>query len=248
VNGAARVELTPGTPLVLEVSLGSGPRDPARSVGSRLRPWHALIRLVAADGGAPPWRVERMGEPRSLAVLPDAENRLQVGAETGPVARLEAGRRVHTVGFAAGPEATAALPPGEYRLRAVVETPFWLRWGWHGRAVSGEVVVAVRDPTQAFPRRAVLEAERAARSAGYHVRAGRGDDALRSAQELLALEPERARSHAVLGDALAISERRPEALAAYRRALALLPPSYEEPVGLVRRIEELARGGGGSAP
>lgn len=86
-----------------------------------------------------------------------------------------------------------------------------------------------------------LESERLAGTTRYYLSAGRSAEALRFAQELATLEPERARSHVLLGDALALQGRTKEALSAYRRAMKLVPRSYDEPELLRQRIDNLMR-------
>ena len=44
-----------------------------------------------------------------------------VTEDSAAVARLEAGRHVHTVTFAAGPDETSRIKPGTYQFRAVLD-------------------------------------------------------------------------------------------------------------------------------
>jgi hypothetical protein len=244
VNLRPLVAVTPGTPLVFELSLGSSPSSAGFDVGSRWRPWHALVRLEAASGkGAIPWQLAKVGAPRSMHIGRDKDGRPEVTQGTSAVARLEAGRHVHTVTFAAGPEETARIKPGTYRLRGVLETPFWLRWGWRGRIVSAAATVVVLDPSQAGEKGQQLEAERLARSADFYVNVGRFADAHKAATSLTSIRPKEYRSYMLLGDASAGLDRRQEALGAYRRAMALLPPSYEAPTLLMERIGQVVEGG-----
>ncbi len=242
INLRPSVEVAPRTPLVFELSLGSSPSSRGFDIGSRWKPWHALVRLEGTGGGAIPWPLARLGAPRSMHVGRDAEGRPAVTVDTSAVARLEAGRHVHTVTFAAGPEETAGIKPGTYRLRGVLETPFWQLWGWRGRAVSAAATVVVLDPAQAGEKGPQLEAERLARAADFYVNAGRFEDAHRAATSLTGLRPKEPRSYMLLGDASAGLDRRQEALDAYRRAMALLPPSYEEPTLLMERIRQVVEG------
>jgi hypothetical protein len=239
VNLHPHVEITPGTPLLFEVSVGSSPSAPGFDIGSRWRPWHSLVRLEPADGSAIPWRTAQAGVPRSVHMRRAADGSPEVTEDAPVVAHLEAGRDVHIVTFAARPGDTASIKPGTYGLRAVLQTPWWLRWGWTGRAVSGAVTVLVRDPSQADDRTQALEAERLARTADFYVNVGQYAEAHKAAISLVASRPKESRSHILVGDALAGLDRRQEALDAYRRAMALLPRSYEEPTLLTERIRKL---------
>lgn len=242
VNMRAHIEMTPGTPLVFELSLGSSPLSPRFDVGSRWRPWHALVRIEdAVGGGSVTWPMMRVGPPRSIRMFLDTASGASVTESTSAVAHLDAGRYVHTVTLAAGPDETAEIEPGTHRLRAVLETPFWMIWGWRGRVESGVATIVVVDPSRGGEKSQELESQRLARSADFYVNAGRFADAHRLATTLTSLSPNESRSFILLGDAAAGLDRRQEALDAYQQALALRRPSYEEPTVLYERIESVLR-------
>jgi len=242
VNHSTRVEVAPGAPLLFEISISDGPNDPPLQIGSRWRAWHRLVRLERLGGDElPPWRLQPVGEPRSLKVERDSEGRSSLSTPSGAIAQLGGGRSVHTVAFSASPEETTSVAPGDYLVRAVLETPFWLRWGWHGRTISAPARVTVRRPASGPEQVRSLESERLAGATRHYLSAGRSAEALRFAQELATLEPERARSHVLLGDALALQRSTKEALSAYRRAMKLVPRSYDEPEPLRQRIDNLMR-------
>jgi hypothetical protein len=238
VNLRPHVEMTPGTPVVFEVSLGSGVSSPSVEVGSRWRPWHALVRLEETGGSGGSWPLTRM-RPRSVHLIRGTDGRLSVMENTLAVAQLEAGRHVHTVTFGAGPDETAGIKPGTYRFRAILETPFWMFWGWRGRVESTATVVVV-DPSRG-DKAPALESQRLARAADFYVNAGRFADAHRVATALTVRMPKDSRSYVLLGDAAAGLDRREEALAAYYRAVALLPRSYEQPTLIYERINGVLR-------
>lgn len=246
VNHRPRIEILPGTPLVFQLSLGSSASSESFRVGSRLRPWHTLLRLEGTDrsGGRLSWPMSRVGSPRSIHVIREPNGRPRMNEEASSVARLEAGRRVHTVILAAGPDATAAIAPGTYRFRAVLETPYWLFWGWSGRAVSSAITIVVRDPAQAGTKAEELETTRLALTVAFYLNEGRSADAHRVATSLTSLRPKDSRSYVLLGDALAGMRRQQDALRAYRTAMALLPPLHEEPTLLLDRISQLVDGAG----
>jgi hypothetical protein len=237
VNRGTRAEVTPATPLFFEVSITSARSSDAFPLGSRWRPWHRLVRLEAS-GAEMPWTLTVAGSPRSLSVVGSADARpeIVVEIEPSPVAHLEAGRQVYTVTHVASPEAMAAVRPGAYRVRAVIETPSWMLWGWRGRQVSQPVTVVVRDAKAAGTRDA-LEKQRLQRTADYYLGTERFAEAEKAARQLLAHEPDQAHAHVLLGDALVALKRRDEALAAYRRAMMLIPPSYEKPTMLMDQIQ-----------
>lgn len=238
VNHRARVEIVPGTPLVFQLSIGSSASSASMRVGSRLRPWHTLLRLEGIDssGRTLSWPSGRAGSPRSTHVIRGPNARPTVSEFDVSVARLETGRHVHTAMLAAGPDETAAVAPGLYRFRAVLETPSWLLWGWRGRQVSQPVTVVVRDASKAGSKRDTLESERLRRTAAFYISTTRFEEAEKAARQLVARQPDQANAHVLLGDALVALNRHGEALAAYRRAMLLIPPSHEEPTTLVDRI------------
>jgi hypothetical protein len=240
VNARSRIELTPGTPLELELSLGSSRSSSGFDVGSRFRPWNEFVRVEAIAGEATmPFRLVRVGPPRSVHVLRKIDGSPTVTEDSRAVAHLERGRHVHTVTFVAAPEQTAAAHPGTYRMRGVLDVPRWMPSGWRGRAVSPLVTVVVVDPSKAGQQSEQLEAERLARTSAFYLNAGRFGDALDMATKLAALRPRESRSFTLLGDAAAGLNRLTEALEAYRRAMALLPRSYEEPTMLLQRIRDV---------
>jgi hypothetical protein len=239
VNYRPRVDVVPGTPLVFQLSIGSSASSASLRVGSRLRPWHTLLRLEGIDsrGRTLSWPSARAGSPRSIQVIRGPDGKPKFREFDISVARLEAGRHVHTAILAAGPDETAAVAPGTYRFRAVIETPPWMLWGWRGRQVSQPVTVVVRDPSEAGSKRDALEKQRLQRTADFYLGTERFEEAEKAARQLVAREPDQAHAHVLLGDALIALNRRDEALTAYRRAIALIPASYEEPTMLMNRIQ-----------
>lgn len=231
VNSRARMDIVPGTPLIFEIALTGSPSSRGLDVGSRWRPWYELIHLEDARSRAPlTWTLKSAEPPRSLSVVESADGRPEITTEVASdLAHLEAGRQVHTITEAVSPDVTSHLTPGIYRVHAVLETPVWLIWGWRGRIVSGPVIVTIADPTTAGNQRAALEAERLTLTSDYYLRFEQFEDAERVARELVQSAPTQANGEMLLGDALAGLNRREDALAAYRRALTLVPPSYEEP-------------------
>jgi tetratricopeptide (TPR) repeat protein len=169
----------------------------------------------------------------------NADGRPEMRNETSAVAHLEAGRHVHIMTEAAAPEDTVNLQPGTYRVRAVLETPFWMFWGWRGRVASAPVTIVVVDPSKTGDRRNALETQRLMRAGDFYIGVARFEEAARAAREVVKSEPNQIEAHILLGDALVGLERRQEALAAYHRALALVPRSYEQPTLLYERIQSV---------
>jgi cytochrome c-type biogenesis protein CcmH/NrfG len=118
----------------------------------------------------------------------------------------------------------------------VLETPPWMLWGWRGRKVSSPVTIVVRDAAKAGDKRDALEKQRLQRTADFYLGTERFADAEKTARQLVAREPGQSSGYVLLGDSLIGLQRRDEALAAYRRAMLLIPPSYEEPTLLMDRI------------
>jgi hypothetical protein len=112
VNLRPHVEVTQGTPLTFELSIGSSRSSAGFDIGSRWWPWHELVRLeIAGSEGAIRWPLARVGTPRTRPVGRGSDGRPSVTEDTLAVARLEAGQHVHTVTFASGPEETASISP-----------------------------------------------------------------------------------------------------------------------------------------
>ena len=224
VQSDRRVEILPGTPLVFVRAL-SGAKGMAPSrVGSADRPWHSLVRLIGQQPGQPlPFAVSPLGSPRSVAISA-GEGELKVTEASADEAVLDADH-VHRVGLAASPEAMSGVAPGTYGVRALLlgESPL----------ESAPVTIVVREKA---PGRDGLERERIARSAEFYLQAKRFEDARRLAQELSSRQPKNPGAWMLAGDALAGLGRPREALAAYRRALAVSPRTYEEPTLLYERM------------
>lgn len=238
VNGQPRVEITPGTPLIFELSLGSSPSVPVFDVGSRWRPWSTLGRIEQEETSSAPWAFTKVGE-RSVHLARQPDGRQSVTMDSGAIARFEDGRHVHTVIWAVGPEDTSRVQPGTYQVRGIVETPFWLVWGWRGHAASPVVTIVVRGPG---PSTSVeLDAQRMAATADYYLGLGKFAEAHAAAIELVGVQPKEATAHVRLGDALAGLNRKSEALASYQLAMSLLPPSYEEPTLIHKRIDKVRK-------
>ena len=235
VNLERKLVITPGTPLQMEVSLTSAPSAPGVSLGARWRPWHAYVRLEdAATGDAAPWALQFVSAT-STALEPGADGS-QITSTTSPVAHLERGRQVHTVSYVAAPTVTEQARPGVYRLRAVLQIPRWHVWGWRGQAVSSLVTITVMSRDDGKEGIAELEKQRVRYSAKYYLSAGQIADARRATEELLARGTGDPATHVLLGDVFVAENQADRALAEYRRALALLPRSNEEPTFLLERI------------
>jgi cytochrome c-type biogenesis protein CcmH/NrfG len=101
------------------------------------------------------------------------------------------------------------------------------------------VTIVVVDPSRSGERRRDLEIQQFMRAASFYVGATRFEDAERAARTVIQTAPNHADAHILLGDALVGLRRREDALAAYHRALALMPASYEPPNLLYARIERV---------
>jgi len=240
VNRQSRVEITSGTPLIFELSLGSSPSAPAFNVGSHWRPWYTLVRIENLDARAFPSALTKVGQ-RSVHMVRQADGRQEVTVDSTAIAGLEAGRHVHTLTWVAGPDETSRLQPGTYYVRGVLETPFWMVWGWRGLASSAPTTIIVRARGDGLASE--LDAQRMARTADYYVGLGKFAEAHAPATELVKLKPREATAHILLGDVLAGLNRRSEALESYHRAMTLLPRSIEEPTLLSRRIDSVMDSG-----
>lgn len=234
VNGADAVDVTPGTPLIFELTL-RGERRGRVSVGSSFRPWHEMMRLEDGDGRPLPWPVSQHGEPKAVAVSIDGGDP-RISTVVDAVADLEWQRSTYTVTLAAAPDHTQSLS-GTTRVLAVLDAPWWTWSGWSGRVTSRPVAVNV--PPDAADR-GELRLARLALSAEFFLGRQEFEKARAAGEELTRLIPDRAGAHVLHGDALAGLERRDEALTAYRRALDVGPRSYEEPALLLDRMARVS--------
>jgi hypothetical protein len=230
VSSGAADTVNSGTPLLFDVVL-TGRRDGVTRVGGIFRSWDRLISLQTEDGAAlgdvAPLRA-RWSRVRGGA----AGFEIQSGYSTTAIVSRD---RVHTLLLEAAPNATAAMPAGSYRIRAVLSAPFWMLGRWRGTVRSQPVAVDVRrvDPS--------LEARRIADVAAFHLRHGRFRDAQPLAAELLELRPAAAGPLILAGDVDAGLGLWSEALSRYREALALSPRTREEPDALLHRISQAHR-------
>jgi hypothetical protein len=247
VNLQSRTEILPGTPLVFDIALTSSPSSAGFTVGSLWRPWHTLIHLEDPHGRLS-WPLTALGQPRSLSSTRQADGRPSVTTHSSPIARLESGRHVHVATQAAVADVTTTLRPGVYRIRAVLETPFWLRWGWRGRVTSTPVTIVVRDPATLGQRAATLENERLRRTAALDLALERFDAAERAARQLVERKATDVDAHLLLGDALAGLNRRREALVEYQRALTAAGSTDEEPLAIYDRMQRVIFSMAGSTP
>lgn len=239
VNMERRLVITPGTPLQIEVSLGSAPGAPGFRMGGRWRPWHEYVHLEdPTTGRGAPWPLQVVSAT-SFAIERGPEGSRGIST-TGRVAHLEGGHQVHTVTLVAAPAGTAQAAPGLYRFRAVVQIPAWHLGGWRGRAVSAPVTITVRARDDGKEGIEDLEKQRLRYASKYYLSVGQVAEATRAAKELLARGTDDPATHILLGDVLLADNHFGESLAEYRRALALLPRSYEEPTLLLERIARVS--------
>lgn len=243
VNRAPQATVARGTPLVFDAYLSATRTGHSIRIGSGSRPWHRLIRLEQAEAGkALSWDVTEIAA-RSTRYSRNAAGRPTITPESAGVAELQALNHVHTLTLGVTPEAAALIPAGTYRVRAVVEAPFWPPWRWRGRVTSAPVTITVQE-SSASPAGGLgddLQTRRLAESAAFYLRVKRFADAQRVASELLKLQPRSAHAYILLGEALEGLGHDREALQAYGYALPLLPKTYEEPRSLLDRISILMR-------
>jgi len=231
VDSGRRVELLPGTALVFDVYLAGSKGAAPVTVGRPGAPWHSLVRLVDDSTRRPlAWAVAPLGSPGSVAFSSPAGG-LEVSGEAGDVATLDHDH-VHHLVLAASPEAMSAAAPGTYGVRAILQGDSRLE------SAPVEVVVGTAGDSAVRDR---LERERVASSAEFYLEARRFEEARRSSEDLTAREPKNPGAWMLLGDALDGLGKPRDALAAYRRALAVSPRTYEEPTLLYRRISAMWR-------
>jgi tetratricopeptide (TPR) repeat protein len=219
-----------GTPLLFEVVL-TGRRDGVIRVGGIFRSWDRLISLQTEEGAAL-GHVAPLRARWSRVRGGPAGYQIQSGQSPTAIVSRD---RVHTLLLEGAPDATAAMPAGSYRIRAILGAPFWMLGRWRGTVRSQPVAIDLRSADPA------LEARRLADVAAFHLRHGRFRDAQPLATELLKLRPTAAGPLILAGDVDAGLGLWSEALSRYREALALSPRTREEPDALLDRISQAHR-------
>lgn len=235
VNGETSIDVAPGTPLIFEVTL-RGPRRDRVVVGSSWRPWQTLIRLEDNQGRSLPWRLAAHGQPKAISVSL-AGQYPTLSTNVTAVADLQWQSSEYTMSLAVAPDETQQLS-GTTGVRALVETPWWTGSSWRGKVTSPSVTVRVPSDAGSRPD---LNLARLLGSADYFLLRHEYERAYAASEQLTRSAPDLVIGKIFHGDALAGLQRRDEALAAYRSALALRGVSYEEPTLLLDRIARLSR-------
>lgn len=232
VNGGTSIEAAPGSPFVFTIHLTGERRGPV-VVGTRSTPWHTSLRLETMEGRELPWRVEPHGTPSGTTLQDD----MRLATVRSPsVARLVWHGSHYRAQFSVAPEQTTTFS-GAVRVRAVLDTPRWVWWRWRGSVQSQSVTIHVSADAAG---RADLQRQRLVETAAYFLDRQRHADAYTAANQVAAVA-DGVDAQILRGDALAGLNRHAEALAAYRRALRLRPPSYEEPALLLDKIASVSR-------
>jgi hypothetical protein len=236
VNHQRAASLNQGAPIRFDVNLVAIGSD-GMSVGGRWAPWYQRVHLELEDGDTLPWELTHAGSASSGRFFRNARGELDARVETRSVARLHTSS-FHSVSFEAAPQATTAVMPNRYRVRAVLEIPAWIFWSWRGRVTSAPVVVDIRRDDPA------LRSGYLATAAAYYLRRLRFSEARPLVDELVRRTPDRSEPYVLLGQILEGLDDRQGAIDAYARALELVSrrTRYEEPVDLIDRIGRLAVG------
>jgi hypothetical protein len=240
VNRGTQIEMLAGNPLRIEVILSGSRTGRPIAVGDRWEPWHRLIRLEFADGRAMEWATNGT-IPQTVAFGRATDGAPEITETAGDTARVEGGRFVHMVTTTVAPEATTEIADGTYKLRAVLKTPRWMFWKSSVDLSSNMVAIVIHRPEAPGPNGARLAAELLARRADYNLGRKRFEEARADAARLVSLQPQDPYGYVELGDALAGLGQPHASLAAYRQSRRLLPPSYDEPVWLLDRIQRVVR-------
>jgi len=240
VNRGEASTIQAGTPLIFEAFLTATTAGRAVSVGSAARPWHGMIRLESIDGRALPWAVVDVGAPRSTIYAREKDGRPSPRVTRDSVATLSGLTSVHVVTRGVPPEVSERTPPRVYQVRAVLSPPWWMFWRWHHDVRSAPVTVTVTAPAADGEGMRLRLRETAA----FDLAARRYAEARRAVDALLQADPRSADAYAIRGEALEREGNAAAAVEAYRQAMALQPPSGEEPLYLERRLEAAMRAAG----
>jgi hypothetical protein len=178
--------------------------------------WTDLVRLVLRRGGAETslWPLERIGPPARQLTL--------TGADVGVAA------------WWVSPADSAAIPPGEYTLDAILDSTN-APAGWQGIALGEPVRVTVA--AEPSPLGVDLRSEKALALANFEVSRGGLDAALRHVEVLLDRDPGNLGALLFRAEILELTGEDRAALEAYRATLdafdAAHPDSPEPPVDLI---------------
>jgi hypothetical protein len=243
IDGERELLLLPGTPLVFTVTLSGSPGASALRLGTRERPWNSRLLLELAGTQRPiPWRPSILGSAVSIAFGRDARGRPTISEDSRPVAVLDSDH-VHTIDLAVGPEETARVASGRYRIVASLTQPLWPLWRWRPRVISNPVAFTIARAAGAGVSPAELDRRRLFDRADYYLRARRYEDARKTALEILRADPRSTDGYIALGDSLGGLGRNADALEAYEDALLVQPPpgpEAEPPGYLIERLGEVA--------
>ena len=229
-DGGASIDLYQGWPLLVQAQL-LHPRafDPAPDV--------TPLRLAAPDG---PWtnavRLEVRSGRGEAAPWP-----FHLGTEPKQPLALDA-RTAGEVVWWLTPEETARLPEGDYQATGVLDaTGGNAPDSWKGAVRSNTVAIHVRK--EPAPPSASQEEDKYLRLADLDMFRGEARQALARLDELLAKQPASIGGLALKADVLAASDRVPEALALYQKAIAAFykqyPHSPEGPQALLQKYHDL---------
>ncbi len=238
-NGRARTQLRSGQPLILELSV-MHPQMVEAHEGEERHPvvlpaldesWAKVVRVALYNSSG-----EAVDVAFTLHTPPD--QRLVLN----PAEQAEAA-------WSLSPEQTAALPEGQYVVRATLDTStIALGDEWNGTLDAGEVPVDLKampaEPTTGE------RAEHLRLLAEYAALRNALDEALQRAEEWINLQPENAPAHAMKAELLERAGRTGEAFQFYGQAIAISEAQEqaadmhvrEQHGTLNQRISDLLRG------
>lgn len=243
VNVSTELTLYQGTPLIVTVRLANQrasnvlamnaaqdkPEDrkpvPVVQLGTE---WAKSVKFeirAGAGGEEAAWPLALLGKP--------AEEAIALDGRTNPEAQ-----------WGLSPEEAAKIPPGGYRIVAVLEVSGRDKKAWKGRVESepAALTIQVRPADLAGPAAAESDTE----LARYWAQAGVWDKSFAAARDAVAKDPKSIEAFTLVGDALASGNDLNGAMTAYQAALKLFRGSeegkgYEPPDYLLGRISRIAK-------
>jgi hypothetical protein len=155
------------------------------------------------------------------------------------------GRSRLSLWFGVDPEVLAALPEGDYRIRAVLDTTNE-KGMWSGKVESRPVTVSIKKRLDGLPTKDVLLRDYL--YGRFYLLDAQYGKVETYAARLLAADPKSITAWELRGDAMAGTGDRVRAGAAFRRALSNFDAKYgrdggmEPPDYLIRRYNEIRSG------
>jgi tetratricopeptide (TPR) repeat protein len=229
-SGVQQGKITPGKAAAIKASLSNPRKIRLIHLGDEASAWNKFVHFerLGPDGKLQPlpWPLVLLAPPSAQSIVLDAH-------------------ATPSLDYVLESDASAQVAPGEYQIVAVVEVPREASMAadaWRGRAESEPVDLTIL-PSPAKPAAADVERSQL-QFAYYYQKRKDWSRALESAQKVLTVAPNSIPAQIVVGQVKEVQGDLHGALKAYQVAeqgfYQQYPDSYEAPLYLIHKSEELA--------